>query len=309
MNGERQPPIFLLTGLVIGVVLGLVYAWVFTPVETVETNPSTLSDDYKDSYRELIAVAYTASGDLGRAESRLALLGDEDPARALIVQAQLTLGEEGSESIAQALGALAAELSGDSETLPTIDTGPTQEKTASKTATSDAPTTTETPPPTATATATRTATKTPEPGETITPDEADETSGTQDPIAATATNPPTQIPSPTAGASFTLLEIALDCGREYNAPLIQVYTLNAANAPVPGVQIVVTWDDGVNTFYTGFKPELGLGYADFEMTPEIIYILQLTEGDKPVTGLAAQECQAGSGERYWGSWRLTFKQP
>jgi hypothetical protein len=88
-----------------------------------------------------------------------------------------------------------------------------------------------------------------------------------------------------------------------------VYALNAVNIPVAGVQIVVTWDNGVNTFYTGFKPELGPGYADFEMTPGIIYVLQLTKGDKPVTGLAAQECEGSGGERYWGSWRLTFKQP
>jgi hypothetical protein len=301
MNGERRPPIFLLTGLVIGIVLGLVYAWVLTPVESVETDPSTLAEGYKDSYRELIAVAYTASGDLGRAEARLALLGDEDPVRALTVQAQLTLGEEGSETIAQALGILAAHLEGDTEFFPTIVGRPSQETTAGTPPTGVVPAPTETA--TRTSTATRTPAETSEAGESITPEE------TGDLTTPTETNPPTQIPSPTGGAPFTLLEIALDCGREYEVPLIQVYALNATNGPVAGVQVVVTWDGGVDTFYTGFKPELGLGYADFEMTPGIIYVLQLTEGDKPVTGLAAQECEAGGGERYWGSWRLTFKQP
>ena len=301
MNGERRPPIFLLTGLVVGVVLGLVYAWVFSPVESVETDPSTLSDGYKDSYRELIAVAYTASGDLGRAKARLELLEDEDPIRALTVQAQLTLGEAGSETIAQALGVLAADLAGGSGPLPTISKEPTEDATTGPTPTGGISTATETNTPTSTPT--RTPTETPEPGETLTPDE------TGDATTPTATQSSTQVSTPTGSAPFTLAEIALDCGREYEVPLIQVYTLNATNAPVPGVKIVVTWDGGVNTFFTGFKPELGLGYADFEMSPGIIYILQLTEGDKPVTGLAAQECEATSGERYWGSWRLTFKQP
>jgi hypothetical protein len=285
MNGERRPPLFLITGLVIGFALGLVYAWVFTPVESFETHPSTLADSYKDTYREIIAVAYTANGDLGRAKARLALLGDEDPARALTVQAQLTLGEEGSEEIAQALGVLAAHLADDTDFLPTIPTGPTQETTTDSTPTEGLVDTPETPTPTATAT--QTPTDTPESGETTTPE------GTEDPTIPTETGPPTQIPSPTGGAPFTLLEIALDCGREYDVPLIQVYALNAANAPVPGVQILV----------------LGLGYADYEMSPGVLYILQLTEGDKPVTGLSAQECEASGGERYWGSWRLTFKQP
>jgi hypothetical protein len=196
MNKERRPPIFLLTGLVIGVVLGLLYAWVLTPVESVETNPSTLSDGYKDAYREIIAEAYIANGDLGRAKARLDLLGDEDPVRALTVQAQITLGEEGSETIAQALGILAANLAGETGPLPTIETGPTEEVATGTIPTGDVPAPTETP--TSTPTATHTPTETMGPGESTTPDE---TGGLTTP---TATLPPTQVVSPTAGAPFTL---------------------------------------------------------------------------------------------------------
>jgi len=299
MNEDRRPPIFLLTGLVIGLVLGLVYAWVLMPVESVETDPSTLSDGYKDAYREIIAEAYIANGDLGRAIARLALLGDEDPVRALTVQAQLTLGEEGSETIAQALGILAANLAGETGPLPTTET--TQEVATGTIPTNDVQEPAETSTPTSTAT--HAPTETTDLEESTTPDE------TGDLTTPTAILPLTQVASPTAGAPFTLLEIALDCGREYDVPLIQVNALNAVNIPVAGVQIVVTWDNGVDTFYTGFKPELGQGYADFEMTPGIIYTLQLTKGDKPVTGLISEDCPSNSGARYWGSWRLTFKQP
>ncbi|NIQ95105.1 MAG: hypothetical protein GWN87_13530, partial [Desulfuromonadales bacterium] len=88
---SRRPPIYILTGLIVGIVLGLVYAWVLTPAEALETRPADLRSDFKDAYRELIARAYLANGDLGRAAARLELLEDGDPVRALAVQAQLSL--------------------------------------------------------------------------------------------------------------------------------------------------------------------------------------------------------------------------
>jgi hypothetical protein len=298
MNGERRSPLFLLTGVVIGFALGLVYAWVFTPVESVETLPVTLQEDYKDFYREMIAVAYIASGDLGRAKARLDLLGDEDPVRALTVQAQLTLGEDGSEDIAQALGVLAAHLAGDPDFLPTEKTEPPEETESEPAPTDGVSPPTETP----TSSPTHTATDAPE------TEQPDSTGETEVP-AQTTTLLPSVTPTAIQSAPFTLLEIALDCGIEYQAPLIQVYAVNAVNIPVPGAEAFVIWDGGRDNFFTGFKPEFGLGYADFEMTPEITYVLQLVDGDKPVPGLVAQECEGDGGERYWGSWRLTFKQP
>ena len=36
--------------------------------------------------------------------------------------------------------------------------------------------------------------------------------------------------------------------------------------PYPSVELVVTWDEGEDHFFTGLQPELGLGYGDFLMT-------------------------------------------
>ncbi len=71
-------PWYLITGLVLGFLLGLLYAWWVNPVVYSNTEPATLRADFKDNYRLTIAQAYAASGDLDRAESRLALLQDED---------------------------------------------------------------------------------------------------------------------------------------------------------------------------------------------------------------------------------------
>jgi hypothetical protein len=75
------------------------------------------------------------------------------------------------------------------------------------------------------------------------------------------------------------------------------------------VELIVTWQGGEDHFFTGLKPELGLGYADFTMTPGVEYTLQLGAGGEPVTDLKPAECQAAGGARYWGSWRLIFIQP
>jgi hypothetical protein len=104
-------------------------------------------------------------------------------------------------------------------------------------------------------------------------------------------------------------EFFLVCEEKYTVPLIMVYVFNAANQPVPGVEAQVTWEGGEDTFFTGLKPEFGLGYADFEMTPEVIYTLRLADGGEPVSGLATVECENDDGLRWWGSWRVNFTQP
>ena len=69
------------------------------------------------------------------------------------------------------------------------------------------------------------------------------------------------------------------------------------------------WDEGQDRFFTGLKPELGLGYADFSVTEGVTYSLQLSAADEPVAGLATFECSNEQGETYLGSWLLQFEQP
>ena len=89
--------------------------------------------------------------------------------------------------------------------------------------------------------------------------------------------------------------------------MVEVY--DAAGEPVPGVAILITWSGGDERIFTGLKPELGLGYADYAMTPGEVYALHIAEGGPAVTGLTAQECETTAGGRYWGSWSLIFAQP
>ncbi len=109
---ERQPPLFLVTGLVAGLVLGLLIAWIVFPARAGSIDPAELNSEQKDQYRIAIALAFASSGDLGRAEARLALLNDPNPARALRNQAQLQLLQPDGQREARALDQLADALAG-----------------------------------------------------------------------------------------------------------------------------------------------------------------------------------------------------
>ncbi|MCB2178646.1 hypothetical protein KQH61_04440 [bacterium] len=291
---SRRPPIYLITGLILGVALGILYAWVLTPVETIETTPADLRADFKEDYRVLIARSYQANYDLNRAEARLALLGDAAPARALAVQAQLTLGEEGQEDAARALGLLAAALQGDLQAAPTSeneDTLPTP--TGSVTPEASAPTATR------------------QVAQATTPAPAQTTGG---PTATVGTVIPTLTPTlpptatPTAGPPFVLDSIQLVCNPNIDPPLIQVNVADAAGNPVPGVAILISWDTHTNRFVTGLNADYGLGYADYQMDPAITYSLQLEEGSAPVNSITGRQCEDAT-EPYWGSWQFNFVQP
>jgi hypothetical protein len=91
-------------------------------------------------------------------------------------------------------------------------------------------------------------------------------------------------------------------------PQIQVFVSNAAGIGIPGVEIIITWTSGEEHFFTGLKPDIDVGYADFVIEPEVFYVLQVGEGGQLITDLTAPQCMDG-GESYWGSLRLVFSHP
>lgn len=308
---EERGSWYLLTGLVIGIVLGLLYSWVLAPIEYVDTTPDTLRTDYQENYRLAIALAFQSTGDLARAQARLNLLGDEDAALALAEQAQHSRAAGGTVDEAQALADLAAAL-GQAPPPFTASPPPTETPaTPSETPTVTlSPTATDTLTPEFTATATHTIT----PTETITPTLGPTSTITPTP-QATETPAPTRTPlptrtlTPTLGPPFVLDKQIQVCNPNLTEPQIQVFINNAAGQGVHGVEIIISWDGGLESFFTGLKPEIDIGYADFVMSPDRVYTLQVSGGGQIIPDLLAPECESDGGERYWGSWRLIFKQP
>lgn len=309
---NRKPPIYLLTGLILGLVIGVVYAWMLAPEETLETHPAMLREDFKNEYRELIARAYLYDGDLGRAQARLALLEDEDPARELAVQAQLSLNDPAEKRAARALGLLAAALSDELEMAaaeetpagiaPAAGTPANPANPSAPTATIDAAATLRA----ASTLAAGGPTATPKPPQED-PEPSGEDPGDEEPTP-TITPTATATLTATPGAPFVLNDMKLECNPAIDPPKIQIYVFDAAGQPVPGVAALIFYEGQVDRFVTGLKPTYGLGYADFEMDPAKTYTLRLENGGDPIQSITGRLCEEG-GDSFFGSWVFNFVQP
>jgi hypothetical protein len=296
----------------------LLYSWVISPAEYIDTPPFSLREDYKDQYRVLIAEAYNATGDLQRAQARLNLLRDENPTEVLVAQAQQYLAEGEYVQDAQALANLASALGQAPTPLPTrIENTPTPLATQTSTllpSVTGSPTealsstSTPSPSPEISLTATVTPTRESATGPTRTPTITTSPRATRLPTE-TPSITPSRTPSPTLAPPFVLENQVLVCNPLIGEPQLQVFVSNAAGIGIPGVEIVVSWSAGEEHFYTGLKPDVDIGYADFTMDPEIAYTLQVAEGGQLISNLSAPVCDDNSDESYLGSWRLVFAHP
>jgi hypothetical protein len=284
----RRIPWDIILALLTGLGLGLVYAWMIAPLRVTASDPLTLRADFKESYRSAIAAAYAASGNLPRAQARLSLLKDPDPIEALNAQAQRMMANSESFQQADEVAALAAALSGESESVPT-PTRPTEVVSNIQSSS----TATVPPPP---------------PDEPLLFTETPQSIETQ-PTVITSTPRPTQTPLPTLGAPYTLTGQDSLCDSNLPDGLLQVIVLSANRRQLPGVKIMITWNGGEEQFFTGLKPELGNGYADYLMAPDITYTVQLAIGSNVASGLTAPTCQTPGGETFLGGIKLTFQQP
>lgn len=290
----RRIPWDVLLMLIVGLGLGLGYAWLISPLRITNADPISLRADFKESYRSAIAASFAATGNLPRAQARLALLGDADPIGALNAQAQRMLA--GGESLQQAdqIAALALALEDGTEGNPTpiLATEDPQEI--------DGPAT-ETLPlsPTDLPVAT-----------TETPESIETQSVVETPASVMTSTPrPTATPIPTLGEPFVVTAQDNICDTNLPDGLLQVTVLSSNRRQMPGMKILITWDGGEESFFTGLKPELGNGYADYSMTANVTYTVQLAAGSDIAAGLIAPTCQLPNGETYFGGIKLTFQQP
>lgn len=284
----RGLPWAILLALLAGLGVGLAYSWVISPARVTDAGPPALRADFKDQYRAAIAAAYAATGNLPRAEARLSLLGDPSPVDALNAQAQRMLASGQSPQQADLVAALASALERGARSEPTasppppptVDIAVSPTESIQSAASEDSPGLTGTP------------------GPVETPADL-----------STSTPRPTRTPEPTQGAPFTLTGQESLCDPNLPDGLLQVMVFNSSRRQLAGAEIVITWDGGEERFFTGLKPELGNGYADFIMQPDTTYTVQLGAGSDIATGLSASTCQGEDGEQYFGGAKLTFQQP
>ena len=82
-------------------------------------------------------------------------------------------------------------------------------------------------------------------------------------ISGTTTPRPTRTPQPTQGTPFALIGQDTVCDVNLSDGLLQVIVYNSNRRQLAGIKVIITWDTGEEQFFTGLKPELGNGYADY----------------------------------------------
>ena len=122
------------------------------------------------------------------------------------------------------------------------------------------------------------------------------------------TSPAIQTPVVTSAAGpFLIVDRQTVCDAA-SSGLLQLELRDRDGYPAPGVQINVTWDGGADTFFTGLKPAISTGYADFQMTPGVSYDLQVGEGGEALNAISAPECTDSNGNPFSGGLKLVYGQ-
>lgn len=127
------------------------------------------------------------------------------------------------------------------------------------------------------------------------------------PTPTAAVTPFASTPTATSVYEYELAGTQKICDPQLDGPMIQAQVQTADGKPIPGVEVVIAWDGGRDHFFTGLKPELGLGYGDFAMTPETTYTVSLAAASQRAEGLFAEPCDAGNGKTFLGSWLVMFR--
>ncbi len=279
--------IALLLGLAIGLALALTYTWVLNPVVEFDTQPRQLSAEARHDYMIAISVAYRQDGDLRRAVERLVELelGD-DPFQA-VADAACSLFQQGvnTNSERNAVEAMIAlyRPQGRSGCADTSELFVVEQPTPTPFPTAIPVTPTLIPP----------ATKTPTPVAPV--------------MLTPATLAPTRTPTEVLQTTdYIIANIQTFCSVEL-AGTIEVYVQRPGEGDQPGVAVRVAWESGEDVFFTGLKPERGLGYADFQMEANRNYTVELPERSRRSNPLAASQCTTESGERSTTSYRVIFR--
>lgn len=254
-----------LFGFVVGLALSLIYGWVLDP-QPLPVQPADLRQRDKEFYIRLIAVAFAHNQNLDQAKTRLDSLVEPNINGLIVGITERYIIESRDVRDVIALVKLSDALGQTSVPMLAFLATPTPKPTATPT-----PAPTPTPRPTRTPTPRVTPTPKPSPTQTSTP----RPTGTRVP---TRTPTPTNTPTPGPNAPFGVAQSVILCDKTTSG-LLRIYVRDRLGQGVPGVEIAVDWAGGRDKLFTGFKPEIDNGYADFQMEPDERYQVKLVSVD------------------------------
>jgi hypothetical protein len=84
-----------------------------------------------------------------------------------------------------------------------------------------------------------------------------------------------------------------------------VTVLDAEGQQMPNIEILVRWAEESDRFFTGLKPEIGPGYADFALQKGQSYQVVVIGADSEVaTDIVADLCEQ---QGHLASWQVVFQ--
>lgn len=280
MDSNFRPFIFTwLLALVAGVGLGLLLAWFVLPVSYTEAQPYDLNPRVKDEYLKMIAASYVMENDYALAAQRLYYLQLPD-ARARLTELAQT---ESNPLTQQALVKLRLAANNPSAALqrPTSTPRPTRDLT-------------------------------PKPRVTVIVLEPTAVLPTAIPPTRLPTPlPPTSEPNPNAPHFQLLNKRALNCLSVGGGASIQVEVRDVHGRGLSGILVEVNSARGSEQFYTGLKPERGIGYGDVAVEPGIYAVHLVENANSDVIGdlrLDANVVECGGSSAATQGWYLVFQQ-
>jgi len=118
----------------------------------------------------------------------------------------------------------------------------------------------------------------------------------------------TPTPSPTPAPSFILKVQEKECKPEGEPSLLEIEVFGKDGAPLPGVELIVSWEGGEERIFTGLKPGKSPGYADVEMQPGATYrVRPAKEGSEEAANIFSSGGNCPP-DKPKVSWHLTFQE-
>ncbi|MGB8252562.1 MAG: hypothetical protein WCF08_05060 [Anaerolineaceae bacterium] len=264
--------IFLvLVSLAVGMGIGLGVSWGILPVGNKETTPVTLIQADKDIYRSFIADSYYATHDLVRAKIRLELLDGGGASDSIVDQMERLALDQGGGTDRNALLVLHDALVKMQDQSTPMSTFPINTGEATPSITTKVIT-------------------------------LSSVSPFQTGKLTTSTSTPPAKPS-----IFIVRNRSRVCDSLQQPPLLQVIVFDQSGKLESGVVIIISSSAGSERILTGLKPELGVGYVDYQMNPGILYSLMIEGSIGNPEEVSAAECLSQGGGTYPGGWLLEIQ--
>lgn len=272
----------LIVGLLLGLVGGLIYTWFVAPIQYYDTYPPMLASRYRQEWVRMTAWTYGMEGNWDRTKTRLLDLPDSEVREGAVKVLDEAVAVGAATEVLQRVARLAAAYGA---TGPGVSIYTGVSSAPSEAAPSAVPL------PTATAIS-------------IVPASPAPTS----PPAPTATWVPAP-PSP-----FRIISQTLTCepkpriavSLEVSRTIVERGRERSEIVGLPNHYLWLIWDSGADRAITGFRPEVGLGCADFVVEPGHTYNLYIdSPNGLPIFTVQVEPCVAS--EDGWVSRYLTVR--